>query len=548
MLDISSNKDLEFSDDFFLPDMDNKTPKIELDKNLFKGQIFEFFNYLMTDKIQQYPNPGEEYLENEKQLDLKEQIDEIKMNLFFILYHDCSYNENLLPIINQNQEINAKRLIIQNYSINKGIIKFEKKQYVFIPPKTSENSFKFNYDDKEIVIMKKKKDRTMKIKDQIILNSDEFIKKNESIIKNMEDLKEKKKYKTKSVENMPKNKIQISDSSSIQSINKNDTENKTKSEMNIVDESIPTSSEQNDDSEKELRGDIFYDQNARYIFKDDYHKEIDGIFSEHKPIEINKNKIDLISGLNELLSNNYNIENGIRSHIIFKNFEENQINENEPFIIEVKKSMAELNSLLNQIKNISKVVHNIQGVSSAPKYLIGIICGYETKQIELQKKLLNSSYKGEKVLAHIMNIIENNEVKVIIGAIKDEKIFNYPLGKADYHPEIGRETRIDIYYMNSFLKKYDEKKINEIYAQYSKKYKSLSLTRKEKLDYDTLSNNYQESLSQIQILKNENSLLQEKLTESNIELANNIMKYINEKYGIVEDLEEIKKKFIKKND
>ena len=43
-------------------------------------------------------------------------------------------------------------------------------------------------------------------------------------------------------------------------------------------------SKNKDDSENEFIGDTFYDYKSRYIFSDFYHKEIDGIFTEHEPI------------------------------------------------------------------------------------------------------------------------------------------------------------------------------------------------------------------------------------------------------------------------
>ena len=62
------------------------------------------------------------------------------------------------------------------------------------------------------------------------------------------------------------------------------------------------------------------------------------------------------------LSNNYNNDNDLNAHIIMKNFEELYIPENEPFIIEIKKSL-ELVRLLLQIKKASKIVNNLKGSS-----------------------------------------------------------------------------------------------------------------------------------------------------------------------------------------
>ena len=82
-----------------------------------------------------------------------------------------------------------------------------------------------------------------------------------------------------------------------------------------------------------------------------------------------------------------------------------------------------------------------------------------------------------------MEIIEISNVKVVIGVIKDEQIFGYSLGKPDYDKDIKRETRVDIFYMNTFLRKLDEKKVKEINDKYSSKYQSLALTKNHKINY-----------------------------------------------------------------
>ena len=61
-----------------------------------------------------------------------------------------------------------------------------------------------------------------------------------------------------------------------------------------------------------------------------------------------------MTGLDDLLLN-YKNQNDIKSHIIYKNFDELYINVNTPFIIEVKKSLNSLISLLNQIKIFRKL-------------------------------------------------------------------------------------------------------------------------------------------------------------------------------------------------
>ena len=382
----------------------------------------------------------------------------------------------------------------------------------------------------------------MKIGNQILKKEDSFIKENEKIIENIKELKDEKKTKNKSTNSMESDEI-ANNSLKNMSDNKPMTISGDNNSINLNENiSISTKSSQLDDSDKEVKGDIFYDSNKRYIFKD-YQKEIDGIFTEHSIIKLNKNKIDLNSGLKELLDNKYDIKNEIKSHIIYKNFDDPQINKNEPFIIEVKKSIAELAGLLNQIKNISKIVKNLKN-AEFPKYIIGIICSYNNNQIIFQQQLLNSISQGESPLAHIMNIIENNNVNVVIGAIKDEQIFNYPLGKPDYDDR-GCKTRIDIHYMNTFMAKLDNNKIDEIYNKYSKKYQSLTVTRSLKQNYDILNNNYADALKKNEILEQklkksetEKNQLQQKFeTEKNI-----ILNFIKERYGIEINPNEIKEK------
>ena len=198
-----------------------------------------------------------------------------------------------------------------------------------------------------------------------------------------------------------------------------------------------------------------------------------------------------MTGLDELLPNikKYDINNDIKSHIIYKNFDDSYIKKDEPFILEVKKSMDTLPELLNQIKNISKVVRNL-GDDKLPALIIGIICCYSKKQVETQKSFLKLKKGGETFLDHIINIINENKVHVIIGAIRDEQILDYPLGVPDFDIE-GKnlQTRIDISYMNNHLKKLSDNEINSIYEKYSKIYESLTYEPFSIKNYDKLLKN-----------------------------------------------------------
>lgn len=350
MSENSTNQNLDLNDDFILPNNDNKSEKIKLDKNLFKGPFIDFYNYLM-EEVQlsnNYVDKFEKnYLDNEAIIEPEEQINEVKIILFFVLFHDCKYNGKYNQLINEARQITPKRLIIQNYKIIENNIIFDKKRYIFIPPKAFKQYLSFQDNEKEIRVIKTKKEIKMKIGDEFLQNSNDFISKHEKIINNIKEIKFKKirKNKTKSTENF---RPQINE---IKSMNESDIKSMslTGLDSNSINKAIEgntyssSNSKNKDDSENELLGETFYDDKCRYIFSDNYHKEIDGIFTEHQPIILIKGKkMDLTGSLEDLLLNKYDINNGLQSHIIFKNFDEDQIDKDQSFVIEVKKSMAEL--------------------------------------------------------------------------------------------------------------------------------------------------------------------------------------------------------------
>ena len=136
-----------------------------------------------------------------------------------------------------------------------------------------------------------------------------------------------------------------------------------------------------------------------------------------------------------------------------------------------------------------------------------------------------------------MKIIESNNVKIVIGVIKDERIFGYNLAIPDYHRDFMRETRIDIFYMNSFLKNLEEKKIKEIFDQYSSLYKSLTYTVTSGFNYEK---KYNDALKELEKSKNENKELKDQL--------DGILNYIKDQYQINIDPNEIKNIINKKSD
>ena len=94
---------------------------------------------------------------------------------------------------------------------------------------------------------------------------------------------------------------------------------------------------------KEFLGNTIYVKKEnyfmRYIYLDLYDKEIDGIYTKHNEINLNTKEIidfnDLVKELNKPIINNDN--NDLLAHIIFKNFAEEEIETNTPFILEIKK-------------------------------------------------------------------------------------------------------------------------------------------------------------------------------------------------------------------
>ena len=495
----SINKDFDpFDIDFHYIDNDEDNI-MRLKENLIANNIKEpnFYYYKLLKMIKPENEISSNYSEKKKNA-LKteklsgiiesEQIDETKINLFFVLYNGCDYNDEYKEII-IDRNIKAKRLIIQDYSIKNEKIELGKKQYRYKKIfNEKENNIFFNDGQNEIIVEKQKekkgkRETIMFLNEEELLSEKKFMAKNPTV-KNIKDdltlLNSKSGNKSQSVKNT---NIKTNDNSSKESVN--NIEYNTISMPSHEHLTNTSESKEFDDSEKEVRGERFYSENKRYIFTDIYLKEIDGVFTKNNQINLEKSKIDIMTGLGDLILK-YDDKNDIQSHIIYKNFDEPYINVNTPFIIEVKKSLDSLISLLNQIKNISKVVGNLYG-QQLPTLIIGIVCRFTPNQVNVQKNLLESNKGNETLLQHIMNIINGNKVHVVIGVIKDEKILDYPLGEYDYNIEgENLETRIDIYYMNTRFKNLDKDAMQSIYTKYSKIYKSITFLSNPIQNFDNL--------------------------------------------------------------
>ena len=221
-----------------------------------------------------------------------------------------------------------------------------------------------------------------------------------------------------------------------------------------------------DDSEKEGQsGEQFYkinnENNFTTFIYNDYQKEIDGIYTQHKAIKLNTDKkIDLFDGIKDLKDKDE--LNDLNCKIIYKNFAESVINEDEPIIVEIKKGFL-LIHLLNQIKQNSKIFNKFKCEKEIkmPKVAIGIICTDFNPNYQEQIDMLKKNYDfgqdklGNKItyLQHITNIYEKSNFKFIIGLFKNSKIVDYPLYIEDYKIEDKNlSKRVDLYYLNAATK------------------------------------------------------------------------------------------------
>ena len=235
------------------------------------------------------------------------------------MFNGCDYKDKYIERI-IDRYIKVKRLIIQNYAIIDDKIKLEKKQYRYIKNFNQKDYLSFNDGlDKIIVDIKNKKKIRMNLNGKELLNENGFITKNKNV-KNIKDdiilLESKTKNRSQSVKNM---NIKMDDNSS-KATSINNMDNNTISMDNHDSLSFTSKSNELEESEKEIKGFRFCSKDKRYIFLDLYSKEIDGVFTIHNKINLIEGKKDLMIGLDELLLNynKYDINNDIKSHIIYK--------------------------------------------------------------------------------------------------------------------------------------------------------------------------------------------------------------------------------------
>ena len=328
--------------------------------------------------------------------------------------------------------------------------------------------------------------------------------------------------------------------------------NKSSSNNDSLASSKTKKSKKDNSSEKEgTLGLQFYEKKeeskfTKYSYYADFEKEVDGVYCKHKELKIKEGSIalnfeDLLNDLNK----NYNNDNSLNAHIIMKNFKELYIPENEPFIIEIKKSF-ELVRLLLQIKKASKMVNNLKGTNiTLPRYMICIMCSFKEENVNGQLKQLSEN--NYELYNHIINIINNNNIKYVIGVIKDEKISMkqgekeriYELGKEDFEIE-DKLKRVDIPFMNEQLGTIaNNKELKEIINDFTPIYKSINIEKNFNFSYSELPDEIKKGKENERKLKELEELL-EKERQKRIEAEKKIQQLEEEKQKSKKELEKNK--------
>ena len=457
----------------------------------------------------------------------KEEIHELKYNLYLGLIRGCVPEVEKYKEIIKDRNLIGHRVIIQKIVIDKERKFFHPKKYIFMPPNKNKDLY-FTINEKEVLKISKGENVTMQLGKGSGSNFEKTI-----------DLKKLDEEAESDIANKiaikPNDKISENNNNQINEININfdkikegsesiNSEFEIKSEKSISIKSRITNGSKLsklDSSEKEIElGELFYHEikerteYMRYSYYDEYKKEIDGIYYEHPAIKLENGKKEL--NFDDYRSykdfeHQYDIankKNDLNGYIIMKNFEDEIIPKDAPFIIKIKAGF-QLIELLKQIKKASKYVNNLQNYDGQlPKYFIGILCSI-SNEITLMNQFtrLNKYYNGSNsedkdskinLLTHITKIIGKN-INFVIAELKDGKINDYVLSKNDY--DINNSyKRVDLLYMYKTINKIDniskedleeiEKKISSVSQKFSKAYytfndeKLFSTSYSKKIEYE----------------------------------------------------------------
>lgn len=575
----SDNKEVFSDEDYFKKEEEEESDVNYLKYNLTRENLYtQIFNKYKFNKIMKeddFNKSDDIQSEDEKIIEEKEQIDEIKLKMAMVFLNKFDISEEDKKNIScfydiKTRNIIADRVVIQNCSVaNKKLIEGDK-NYLFVMKKENDainnttnninispnnkesnpsninnviNNINNNYNNSQNDV-NNDNNQNNSINNNNNINNDTISTKSNSNKKTREIFRfiyDNKIYmlikykKSDKIEDELIERDNLAQNKEIKALNEKEfqrlfIEQKNekseggkksgKSESENSNNTIKTFSMKTDNSEKEVLGKKFYFKSnnnnliKRFIFKS-YSKEVDGFFTKHKPL--NLGKFEEINKLTEKISE-YDIENDIWAHIIYKNFKGNLIKENEPLIVEVKKSFK-LYDLLIQIKQLSKFGNNLyykngQKCNSFPKYIIGFICSDKNDYIkEFNLDKLKEEYdKNESLLEHELRVIKENNANVVIGLIENEKIKGYDLSKGDYfiNPEKAI-YRIDLNFLceTIFPNENKTKEIEEILGKYKGKYESLRkeknismsehkrITQSLENKYNILNNNYSELVSKI---------------------------------------------------
>ena len=467
--------------DFSLIDEETQKNIDYLKKNLTEEslytQLFNNFNFKEIMDQLYYQELEQEYKLYNKLEENEDEMAITKYNMFMILYNECEFpiedHFKFNKFFDYEKKLSARKLTIQYCEEANTKLSEIKKQYYYIPI-TDEILFHHN---NEIIIIFKERINQNKITTLSIFDKSEYNDK----IKLFEKSKKKEEFKFES-------KYEVLSESEFKEKFEKEYEaefiylQKHKYYTSNSGQSSQQHRVKTDNSENEVNGERFYiigdKKIKRFIFINSYKKSLDGFYSRHKDINL---------GIDEEVNNfddnlfNYNINNDLKAHILFKNFKGNIIPKDKPIILEIKKNFK-IYDLLTQIKQISKMANNfyeIDGIKNSdfPEYIIGIMCNNHeglTKHSNIMK--IYETYKNISLLQHDIDIINRNNIKVIICAIKDEKILGYDLSKPDYDIEgSNAKYEVDLFYLSQKIFPNENKKelLNNIFEEYKYKYDGL---------------------------------------------------------------------------
>jgi len=540
MTSLSLNKDKE----------ENYNDQNESNNSINDEYVNKLLNKLEISQSDEDLSGLSRYKDEVKYFKKKEQINEVKYYFFMILYNSCSYDNEFINsnvFIKNSNDIFIRRIIIQEIQYQDKKINYGQKNYIFYP-NSSNNEFIFIYDKNEFKIHFDKKcsieysendNKNEKEKFNKKLSEGVNYKSGQSWINDIIE-------KDKSNLDLKNKKSKKNDVNPIDNMNREFEVNKNEQEKNNMNNNYSLIDNESENETKS--GKIFYKEDGnkliKFIVMPGYKKEVDGYFTKNREIKLKK--FDKIA-LQNFTNMSYDIDNDLKSMIIYKNFKSDTIKENTPMIIEVKKSF-ELLELLIQIKQDAKIMKGLELEDKnikLPKLIIGILCNYNELGVNKEFEKLSKKYKDkdETILTHIIRIIEETKLNVIIGAIKDGTIDGYSLNEEDYEKN-NLLKRVDLPLMNKIICKSTKLpgEINDIIKKYGDNYKSLNATYKILIDTSQLSSSYEEKKLKI---AEENEKLKKEMKETE-EKHLKEMKETEEKHlKEMKEMKETEEKYLK---